>query len=209
MFPEVRDRQLLHRDFPAIQPSEIPHEILLGIPLELSLEIYLEMRFEIPLEISLEIFLKYLLEYLSNYLLKSEVGGENRRFPNRESKPSTQHPHRTHRTHDTTDQWREILWWLSRTGGFGLLWVRRCRVSSEHGNVFQTIMNCFLNHLVESTESQWISMFESRSKNKGFVKVTFRSVLFSSEILTFCIIAMQFFHGRINLSSESPLCVIS
>ena len=70
MLPEVRNRQLLHRDFPAIQPSEIPHEILLGIPLELSLEIYLEMRFEIPLEISLEIFLKYLLEYLSNYLLK-------------------------------------------------------------------------------------------------------------------------------------------
>ena len=69
VLPEVRNRQLLHRDFPAIQPSEIPHEILLGIPLELSLEIYLEMRFEIPLEISLEIFLKYFLEYLSNYLL--------------------------------------------------------------------------------------------------------------------------------------------
>ena len=27
------------------------------------------------------------------------------RFPDRESKPSTQHPHRTH---DTTDQWRDI-----------------------------------------------------------------------------------------------------
>ena len=29
--------------------------------------------------------------------------------------PSTQHPHRTHRTHDTTDQWREIVWWLGRS----------------------------------------------------------------------------------------------
>ena len=38
----------------------------------------------------------------------SEVGGENRRFPDRESKPGARHPHRTHRTHDTTDQWRVI-----------------------------------------------------------------------------------------------------
>ena len=41
-------------------------------------------------------------------LCLSEVGGENRRFPDRESKPGARHPHRTHRTHDTTDQWRVI-----------------------------------------------------------------------------------------------------
>ena len=49
--------------------------------------------------------------YMSNIMLtfsisRSEVGGEHRRCPDRESKPSTQHQHRTH---DTTDQWREIF----------------------------------------------------------------------------------------------------
>ena len=45
---------------------------------------------------------------------RSEVGGEHGRRTDRESKPSAQHPHRTH---DTTDQWREILWWLGRFWG--------------------------------------------------------------------------------------------
>ena len=40
-----------------------------------------------------------------------KTGAERR--PHRESKLSTQHPHRTHRTHDTSDQWREIF------GGWG------------------------------------------------------------------------------------------
>ena len=35
--------------------------------------------------------------------------GAKRECPDRESKPSAQHPHRTHRTHDTTDQWRETI----------------------------------------------------------------------------------------------------
>jgi len=39
-------------------------------------------------------------------------GSKTEGSPYRESKPSTQHPHRTHRTHDTTDQWRETLWRL-------------------------------------------------------------------------------------------------
>ena len=45
------------------------------------------------------------------------LGGKTERsgVPHRESKPGTQHPHRTHRTHDTTDQWRERFWWLGRT----------------------------------------------------------------------------------------------
>ena len=44
--------------------------------------------------------------------------GAKREFPDRESKPSTQHPHRTH---DTTDQWREILLWLGRSRRMFLL----------------------------------------------------------------------------------------
>ena len=45
--------------------------------------------------------------------------GAKRECPDRESRPSAQHPHRTHRTHDTTDQWREtILVARPKLGGF-------------------------------------------------------------------------------------------
>ena len=37
--------------------------------------------------------------------METEPSGD----PDRESKPSTQHPHRTRHTHDTTDQWRDYL----------------------------------------------------------------------------------------------------
>jgi len=43
------------------------------------------------------------------------------RRPQRESKPSTQHPHRTHRTHDTTDQWRKTFGGWGEGRRFGLL----------------------------------------------------------------------------------------
>ena len=59
--------------------------------------------------------------FVKEQLYLSEVGGENRRFPDRESKPSTQHPHRTHRAHDTTDQWREISGGGAELRRFGLL----------------------------------------------------------------------------------------
>ena len=72
----------------------------------------------------------------------SEVGVENRRFPDRESKPSTQHPHRTH---DTTDQWRETLWWLGRSWDFGLLAGSRGVGCRQHmAMFFEAIMIDFV-----------------------------------------------------------------
>ena len=58
--------------------------------------------------------------------------GAKRECPDRESKPSAQHPHRTHRTHDTTDQWREtILVARPKLGGFSSSpWVLRIDVPS-------------------------------------------------------------------------------
>ena len=48
--------------------------------------------------------------------VSQKLGVETERSgdPHWESKPSTQHPHRTHRTHDTTDQWRDGFLWLGR-----------------------------------------------------------------------------------------------
>ena len=58
--------------------------------------------------------------------------GAKRECPDRESKPSAQHPHRTHRTHDTTDQWREtILVARPKVGLFSSSpWVSRIDVPS-------------------------------------------------------------------------------
>ena len=68
--------------------------------------------------------------------------------PHRESKPSTQHPHRTHRTHDTTDQWREIVWWLGRTRRIFLLLLSARRVSRlEYMGMY--FMHVFCTRLTE------------------------------------------------------------
>ena len=50
-----------------------------------------------------------ILECYNDWRLGVKTGAK-RECPDRESKPSAQHPHRTHRTHDTTtDQWRETI----------------------------------------------------------------------------------------------------
>ena len=43
-----------------------------------------------------------------------ENGAERRPPPGIQAQRPTP-AHRTHRTHDTTDQWREIVWWLGRS----------------------------------------------------------------------------------------------
>ena len=52
-----------------------------------------------------------------------EVGGVKPKVPqpgSRVPSSTSSRPH-PHRTHDTTDQWREIVWWLGRFEDFVLL----------------------------------------------------------------------------------------
>ena len=104
----------------------------------------------------------------------SEVGAENRRFPNRESKPSAQHPHRTH---DTTDQWREVVQWLGR------FW-RKVSLSGRPPRPTSKLRKWRLVHemlvIIMVSLGTWsghgISMLVSRYKNKGLVNSWFFQV---------------------------------
>ena len=95
---------------------------------------------------------------------KSEVGGVEPKVPQPGSRvpsstSSRPHPH-SHRTHDTTDQWREIVWWLGRFEDFVLLLLlllllRACPGPRGHGHAVSDHYGLFCHYLLEDMERTW------------------------------------------------------
>ena len=137
-----------------------------------------------------ENFLKYCLGCIRRYhthiyiYIYWRLGVQNRRFPNWESKPSTQHLHLMHRTHDTTDQWREIIWRLGGSRRFGLLLLRGLRPTSRYaGCVLSQFVFIFVRETNDFFEYMRVQV-RGTLKNEGFVKVIFESPSINAALLT-------------------------
>ena len=125
-----------------------------------------------------------------------------RRCPEWESKPSTQHPHRTHRSHDMTDQRCEIVWWLRRNKA---IWTphRACpEITSRVSTVNGTHVCLFQQVHIRFSWSTWRVQARVRLQKYFFrefhIRVNYQKIIMSNDI---CIICSSFGQGAEMLES--------
>ena len=120
----------------------------------------------------IKIFMKFRLfaKMVENHENLDCIGGweKRRNVPNRESKPSARHPHRTH---DTTDQWRETVQWLGRF--WRKVWLcgtppRPTSIGFKHVFVDLSKEN---NGLSKDMEILWINMLTKPQEFKAFLNL--------------------------------------